>query len=222
MPDWLSDAWYDFNYSAIWVAFQFGWSYRSVGWHNVPQRQPVLVVANHQSFIDPLLVGLAVRRRFTYLARKTLFHNPIFGGYLRSVRCVPVDQEGVAKEGLKATIEKLKEGNAVLIFPEGNRTPDGRMQPLRPGVQLLIKRGMCPVLPVGLAGAFESFPRSAKFPTLSPIFMPPNGAGVAAVVGKPIDPKRLADLPRAELLEVLYHEIDRLQKQAEALRRKSV
>src|ERR1700761_1742760 len=121
--DWLSDAWYDFNYSAIWCGFHLAWSYRSVGFRYVPQRGPVLVVCNHQSFIDPLLVGLAVRRRFTYLARKTLFRSPVFGGYLRSVRCIPVDQEGVAKEGLKAVLEKLKQGNAVLVFPEGERTP---------------------------------------------------------------------------------------------------
>jgi 1-acyl-sn-glycerol-3-phosphate acyltransferase len=220
MHGWLSDAWYDFNFSWIWVGFQFGLSYRSEGFHRVPQRGPVLVVANHQSFLDPLIVGLAVRRRFTYLARKTLFRNRLFGDFLRSVRCVPVDQEGVAKEGLKATIEKIKQGNAVLVFPEGNRTPDGLMQPLRPGVQLLIKRGMCPVLPVGLAGAFESFPRTVSFPRLSPIFMPPTNAGVAAVVGRPIDHKKLADMPRDELLKFLYHEIDRLQKRAEVLRRK--
>jgi 1-acyl-sn-glycerol-3-phosphate acyltransferase len=220
MRDWLSDAWYDFNYSAIWVGFQFGWSYRSEGWRHVPQRGPVLVVANHQSYIDPLLVGLAVRRRFTYLARKSLFHHRLFGAFLRSVRCVPVDQDGVAKEGLKTTIDKIKEGNAVLMFPEGNRSPDGHLQPFRPGVQLLIKRGMCPVLPVGIAGAFESFPRHAKFPTLSPIFMPPTKGGVAAVVGEPLDAKKLVALSRDELLEVLYNEIDRLQKRAELLRRK--
>lgn len=220
MADWLSDAWYDFNYSAIWVGFQFGWSYRSEGFRYVPQRGPVLVVANHQSFIDPLLVGLAVRRRFTYLARKTLFRHPLFGGYLRSVRCVPVDQEGVAKEGLKALLGKLLEGNAVLVFPEGNRSPDGHMQPFRPGVQLLIKRGMCPVLPVGIAGGFESFPRTAKLPLLSPIFMPATKGTVAAVVGPPLDPKALAELPREELLRVLYEKINKLHLRAEQLRRK--
>jgi 1-acyl-sn-glycerol-3-phosphate acyltransferase len=220
MRNWLSDAWYDFNYSAIWVGFQFGWSYRSEGFRYVPQRGPVLVVSNHQSFVDPLLVGLGVRRRFTYLARKTLFRNPVFGGYLRSVRCVPVDQEGVAKEGLKAVLQKLKDGNAVLIFPEGERTPTGQMLPLRPGVHLLIKRGMCPVLPVGLAGAFESYPRSAKLPVLSPIFMPATKGTVAAVVGKPLDPKKLADMPREDLLQLLFREIDQLRERAEVLRRK--
>jgi 1-acyl-sn-glycerol-3-phosphate acyltransferase len=220
MRNWLSDVWYDFNYSAIWTGFQFAWSYRSEGFRYVPQSGPVLVVSNHQSFIDPLLVGLAVRRRFTYLARKTLFRDPIFGGYLRSVRCIPVDQEGVAKEGLKAVLEKLKQGNAVLIFPEGERTPTGEMLPLRPGVQLLIKRGLCPVLPVGISGAFQSFPRTAKLPILSPIFMPATKGTVAAVVGKPLDPKKLAALSRPDLLKVLFGEIDLLRQRAEVLRRK--
>jgi 1-acyl-sn-glycerol-3-phosphate acyltransferase len=174
MSDRLSDAWYDFNFSAIFTGFQFAWSYRSDGFRNVPKRGPVLIVANHQSFFDPLLVGLAVRLRLTYLARKTLFNNPLFGAYLRSVRCIPVDQEGVAKDGLIAVLDSLKRGEPVLIFPEGERTPTGRLQELRPGVHLLIKRGHCPVLPVGIAGGFESWPRSSKLPILSPIFMPAN------------------------------------------------
>ncbi len=220
MRDWLSDAWYDFNYTGIWIGFHFAWSYRSEGWCHVPQRGPLLVVANHQSFLDPLIVGLAVRRRFTYLARKTLFRNRFFGSFLRSVRCVPVDQEGVAKEGLKAVLEKLKEGQPVLVFPEGERTPTGQMQPFRPGVQLLIKRGNCPVLPVGIAGGFEAYPRGAKFPRFSLLFGPATGSGVAGVVGRPIDSKKLADLPREELLDLLSREVDKLRQRAEALRRK--
>ena len=219
MSDWLSDAWYDFNYTAIWVGFHFGWSYRSEGFHYVPRRGPYLIVANHQSFLDPLLVGLAVRKRLTYLARKSLFKGH-FGAFLRSVRCVPVDQDGVAKEGLKAILEKLKEGHPVLVFPEGERSGNGQMQPLRPGIQLLIKRSLCPVLPVGLAGGFESFPKSAKLPRLSPLFMPATGTAVAAVVGRPLDPKALGGLPRDELLNVLLREIDRLRQRAEVLRRK--
>jgi 1-acyl-sn-glycerol-3-phosphate acyltransferase len=220
MSDWLSDIWYDFNYSAIWVGWHLAWSFRSDGWPYVPQKGPLLIVANHQSFLDPLLVGLAVRRRLTYMARKTLFRHPLFGAYLRSVRCVPVDQEGVAKDGILAVLDKLKAGHPVLIFPEGERTPNGQMQPLRPGIHLLIKRSQCPVLPVGLAGGFETFPRSAKVPRFSPIFMPATRATVAAVVGKPIDSKQFSAMSRQEVLEFLFHRIDDLQQRAEKLRRK--
>jgi 1-acyl-sn-glycerol-3-phosphate acyltransferase len=220
MSDWISDAWYDFNYSAIWIGYHLAWSFRSEGFRYVPQRGPVLIIANHQSYLDPLLVGLAVRRRLTYLARKTLFRHPLFGAFLRSVRCVPVDQDGVAKEGLKSVLEKLKAGNPVVVFPEGARSDTGEMQPFRPGIQLLIKRSLCPVLPVGLAGAFETFPLTAKFPIFSPIFMPAGKGTVAAVVGPPLDSKRLAELPRDKLLTELYQAVDTVRKKAEFLRRK--
>ena len=62
------------------------------------------MIANHESFLDPLAVGLAVRRRIHYLARRTLFTHPTFGNFLRSVGCVPVDQEGFAREGARLTV----------------------------------------------------------------------------------------------------------------------
>ncbi len=220
MSDWLSDAWYDFNYTGIWIGYHLAWSFRSAGYYHVPQRGPLLIVANHQSFLDPLLVGLAVRRRLTYLARKTLFRHRLFGAFLHSVRCIPVDQEGVAKEWLKTVLDKLKEGEPVVVFPEGERSATGAMQPLRPGIHLLVKRGGVPVLPVGLAGGFEAFPKDAKLPRFSPLIGRPTGAGVAAVVGRPLDPKKLADLPREQFLDTLGREIETLHRRAEALRRK--
>src|SRR6516225_6984602 len=122
MPDRLSYAWYQSWYVATWTAMTLAFSYRDAGSRNVPPRGPALLIANHQSYIDPLLVGLAARRHLTFLARKTLFRNRLFGAFLRSVNCVPVDQEGVAKEGLKTAVEKLQAGQAVLIFPEGERS----------------------------------------------------------------------------------------------------
>lgn len=221
MRDWLSYAWYEFHYCTMMAAFTLGFSLRSEGSRNVPGSGPVLVIANHQSFLDPLLVGLAVRRQLCYLARKTLFRSRAFGAFLRSVNCVPVDQEGVAKEGMRAVLEHLHNGQPVLIFPEGERTFTGEMLPLRPGVQLLIKRALCPVLPVGIAGAFASFPRTAAAPIPSPLFMPATRGALAVSVGKPIEGKYLAGLPRQELLQVLYDAIAEVQLRAESLRRKS-
>jgi 1-acyl-sn-glycerol-3-phosphate acyltransferase len=220
MPYRLRDFWYDLGYSASYAGLTLGFSLRTEGGRHVPRRGPALIVANHESFFDPLAVGVAARRRLYYLARKTLFTNPVFGAYLRSVNCVPVDQEGVAKEGLKAVLELLRAGQAVLIFPEGNRTGTGEMQPLRPGVQLLIKRGMAPVVPAGVAGTFEAFPRHRRWPRLSPLFLPATGTAVAASVGRPLDPRRLAELPRDVLLEELGQEIAKVRDRARRLRRK--
>jgi 1-acyl-sn-glycerol-3-phosphate acyltransferase len=220
MAGGLQGLWYDLNHSAVWAGLTLGFSVRVEGSRHVPWRGPALVVANHESFLDPLLVGMAVVRRPYYLARKTLFRNRLFGAYLRSVNCVPVDQEGVAKEGLKTVLGLLHAGQAVILFPEGERTGTGEMQPLRPGVQLLIKRGMAPVVPVGVAGSFQAYSRHQKLPTLSPLFLPATGAAVAVSVGRPIDPHRLAALPRDVLLAELEKEIRKARERARRLRRK--
>jgi 1-acyl-sn-glycerol-3-phosphate acyltransferase len=161
MPDWRSALWYEANFCAVYTAYTLGLSFRSEGSQHMPRRGPVLLVANHESFLDPLAVGVAVRRRISYLARKTLFKNPLFGAYLKSVGCVPVDQEGVAKEGLKTSLERLANGDALLVFPEGERTLTGEMLPFKPGIYLLVKRANVPIVPVGVAGAYEAYPRRA-------------------------------------------------------------
>ena len=220
-PGWLWKRWYDLNYAACMAGATLGWSLRFEGRNNLPERGPVLLVANHESFLDPVAIGLALRRRLCWLARKTLFKNPLFGAYLRGINVVPVDQEGVAKEGLRAVLDKLKIGQPVLIFPEGERTHTGALGPLQPGVQLLIKRGKAPVVPVGIAGAYESFSRHQKIPLLSPLFLPATAGAVAVSVGRPLDPARLNELSREALLAVLAQEIEKVRQRAERLRRRA-
>lgn len=198
----------------------FGWSFRSEGMHHVPKTGPVLFVANHQSFFDPLMVGVAVRRRIGYMARKTLFRNPAFGWLLRHLYCVPVDQEGTGIEGLRVTVRLLQEGRPVLVFPEGERTRDGVMHPFQPGVLLLIKKTLAPIVPVGIAGAYDAWPRWRPWPIPAPLFLPASRRTVAASIGKPLDAKSLADLPRDEILRRLFEEIHRESRHAEHLRRK--
>ena len=213
--------WYESWYWTFMVGFTYGFSLRTEGHDNVPKRGSALLIANHQSFLDPLAVGLAARRHLTYLARKTLFTgNELFGRFLKSVNCVPVDQEGVATEGLKITIEQLKAGKAVLVFPEGERTLTGNMLPLKPGIHLILKRAMAPIIPVGIAGAYDAYPRLAPYPQFSPIFMPANKACIAVSVGKPLDPEVYAKMPREQALKELLDKIKEMEQKAERLRRK--
>lgn len=219
-PDWFLRPWYRFNHAFIFASGTLGFSFRFEGVRHMPRRGPVLVVANHQCFLDSVLVGLAVTRTLHYLARKSLFDNPVLGAFLPTVNVHPVDNAGAATGGIRAVLEVLKAGHPVLLFPEGERTWTGKMQPLKAGVHLLAKRAPAPILPVGIAGGFEAFPRTAKLPTLSPLFMPATRGALAASVGEPLDTERLLKLPREEFLQVVFDAIQAAQHRAERLRRK--
>jgi 1-acyl-sn-glycerol-3-phosphate acyltransferase len=218
-PAWLSDLWYDLNYWVALTGLVLACGMRTEGRRNVPRRGPVLVLANHESYLDPPGVGGALGRRPYYLARKTLFRNPWVGAWLRSIHSVPVDQEGVAKEGLKAIIDLLKAGEVVVVFPEGERSWTGQMQPFKPGLLLVLKRLSVPVLPVGIAGAFEAWPRSQKFPRFSPPFWPANGADFAVSIGKVVPSDYFHDMEREQVLQDLFQRIDYQRQRARRLLR---
>jgi 1-acyl-sn-glycerol-3-phosphate acyltransferase len=216
---WMSHVVYESVYAGAAVAMTLGWSLRSHGRHNIPKAGPALLIANHQSFIDPLLVGLGTRRHLCFLARKTLFKHPLFTWLIRMLNAVPIDQEGVGKDGIKTIVEQLQLGQAVVIFPEGHRTPHGAMLPLMPGVLLLIKRTQAPIVPVGIAGAYDAWPSWRKYPILAPLFLPNCRRRIAVSIGVPTDASRIAQLPRAQALRELSQLIDTEQRRAELLRR---
>jgi 1-acyl-sn-glycerol-3-phosphate acyltransferase len=217
---WWRSLWYDIVHVAGMTSCTLGFSFRFEGTRHMPTTGPALVIANHQSFLDPCIVGLAVKRHLTYLARKTLFKNPVVAAVMRSLNAVAIDQEGVAKEGLKTVLELLRQDQAVLVFPEGSRTPDGPMHPLRPGIQLLIKRSLAPVIPVGIAGAYHAWPIWRKYPIPAPLFLPPGPGTIAVAVGPPLDSHRFAALPREQAGAELFAVIQSMQTRAEALRRR--
>lgn len=221
MSEPLGGLWYEWWQGLLLAYFTLGNSFRYRGRKNLPKTGPALLVANHESFIDPLLVGVAVRRHLAYLARANVFKG-VFGRFLRSVNTHPVDQEGFAREGLRAMIDLLGKGWPVLIFPEGERSLNGEMQAFKPGVHLILKKTGAPVIPVGVAGAFETLPRSRHppIPGYSPLFWPPTDCTLAVAVGKPLDGKRYAKMPREAALAELFVEVKKMQEQAERLRRR--
>jgi 1-acyl-sn-glycerol-3-phosphate acyltransferase len=219
MKNWLSYLWYEANFWAYGAGLGLGFSMRTEGMNNVPREGPALLISNHQSFFDPALVGVAARRQLCYLARKTLFRIPAFAWYIRSVNAVPVDHEGVGVEGMKAILQQLQAGRAVVVFPEGTRTANGHLQPIRPGVMLLIKRARAPVVPVGIAGAFEAWPRWRAVPIPAPLFLPAARGTLAVSIGRPLDGVKLAELPRDRLLTALFDELSKVHQRANRLKR---
>ncbi|MEM8874864.1 MAG: lysophospholipid acyltransferase family protein [Planctomycetota bacterium] len=132
--------------------------------HHVPDSGGVLFVSNHQSFADPILVAVALKRPVAFLARSGLFKNPIFAWHIRQLCAFPL-QEGKSDIGaMKQTIELIRAGWALNIFPEGERTPHGDLLPAKRGSALVMRKAKCTVIPLVIEGAFEAYPRTAKFP----------------------------------------------------------
>lgn len=214
----LGTAFYEFAYWVTALALTFGFRLRVWGARNIPPRGPVLFIANHQSFLDPPAIGVAVNRHISYLARKTLFKQPLFGALLRALNSVPIDQEGVGKEGIRAILERLEAGDGVLVFPEGERCWDGDMSRLKPGIALLLKRVQVPIVPIGIAGAFDAWPRTDKLPKFAPLLAAGAGHPLTVSIGPPRDPKTYAHLGRDELLAMLHGDIEMQWRRAQSLR----
>src|SRR3954463_2992839 len=120
---------------------------------------PVILAMNHESYLDPPLIGVASGREVYFLARKTLLDVPVLGWLLPRMNVIPVDQEGTDRSALKALIRILKAGDPTVVFPEGARTLDGELQPALPGLGFVIAKTLVPVLPMRIFGAHEAMPR---------------------------------------------------------------
>jgi 1-acyl-sn-glycerol-3-phosphate acyltransferase len=145
---------------------------------NVPQAGGVLLVTNHESHLDPVLIGVQLRRPISYLAKSELFANPFFGWLIRNLYAFPVRQGAGDVGAMKETISRLKEGHLLNIFPEGSRSPDGNFLPVEAGVALVVRRAGVPVVPCVVEGAYEAMPRGKKLPIAKPI---------RVMYGEPID-----------------------------------
>src|SRR5436190_14938617 len=146
------------------VVFAVYFRWRVYHPERVPLCGPVILAANHASFVDPPLVGSGLKREINYLARQSLFRFPVVGAILRAVNSVPVDRDGGGAAGLKAILGRLLAGGGIILFPEGTRTRDGRLQPARSGIGLTVIKSDAPVVPVRVFGTFEAFGRQMKLP----------------------------------------------------------
>jgi len=136
-------------------------------WFNaerVPATGPVILAANHASIIDPPLVGTGLTRGISYLARESLFRFWGVGWVLRNWDAVPVDRDGGGARGLKAILDRLLAGGGIILFPEGTRTLDGKLQPARSGIGLTVIKSTAPVVPVRVFGTFAAYGKDVPFP----------------------------------------------------------
>ena len=151
---------------------------RVIGEENTQMPGPALIAANHVSFLDPPFIGAVFDEDICFLARKTLFRFAFSNWLLTRWQSIPVDQERPDPGSMKTIFRRLKAGRKVIVFPEGNRAPDGLLQRGEPGIGLLIAKAGVPVLPVRIFGAFEALPRHKMFP---------QPGQITIVFGKPVN-----------------------------------
>ena len=186
---------------------------RREGLENVPKSGGVLLVANHQSFFDPPLIGGALTTRDTdFLARGGLFKFKPFAWLISTLNATPIKQGAGDTGAMKEVIKRLNEHKAVIVFPEGSRSDDGKVQPFERGISVLLKRAKCVVVPVGIAGVYEVWPRHRSLPR---VFAKP----VAIVYGDPITTEELLENGADEAIKSIQKRVETLVARAEELRR---
>jgi 1-acyl-sn-glycerol-3-phosphate acyltransferase len=181
--------------------------WRAYDRHNVPRQGPLLVVANHQSYLDSTCVGCGLTPWVAvHVARSGLYKGRLVDWFLRNLNTIPIRSESGEGDtaAMKEIIRRLGEGNCVIIFPEGSRTHDGRMGEFKPGVALIIKRAKCAVLPAAIEGCFDAWPRTRTRPRLF-------GQRIAVKYGKAIPAEELLKDGARESLHRLEREIDRMR-----------
>jgi 1-acyl-sn-glycerol-3-phosphate acyltransferase len=151
------------------------------GLEHVPATGACIIACNHQSFLDPPLVGCSLRRETFFFARKSLFNNPLLGTLLRTCNTIPVDRDGGSDvAAFKRVFSILRNGQSLLMFPEGTRSKDGELQDAQAGIGLIACKTQVPVVPVRVFGTREILPRGS-------FWLRPN-ARLSVVFNKPLTP----------------------------------
>lgn len=186
------------------VAFGF----RTEGQHHLEFEGGGMLLATHQSLLDPVLIGMVPNRRLNFLARKTLFKNSLLGFLIGLLDAIEIDRERGGLAGLREMLNRLQKGEMVLLFPEGTRSSDGKIGDLKPGFIPVARRSQVPLIPIAIVGAYDCLPRGAKIPTTQPI---------AVVFGEPIPISVYMPMSDAEILETLAKRLKQLHDRAKEL-----
>ncbi len=153
---------YNIFYSLAKLIARFVFSLRVIHPERMIEEGPLILAVNHSSYFDPPLAGICSRRGVYYLARKTLLKWPFFGPLFPAMNVIPVERDGNDMSALREVIKKVREGNGIVLFPEGTRSRDGNLQAARAGIGLIIAKTRAPVLPMRIFGAYEALPKGSK------------------------------------------------------------
>ena len=168
----------------------------------LPRSGGVLVVSNHQSYLDPVLAAVGMPRPFHPMARESLFRFAPLRWLIRSFYAFPVKRGRADLGAVREALRRLKSGAVVLVFPEGTRTRDGSIGPLQGGPATIAARAGVPILPLVIDGAFEAWPRRRRLPR-------PGRVRVAC--GRPVSAQEVAGRAPEDVMADVREEMLRLQ-----------
>jgi 1-acyl-sn-glycerol-3-phosphate acyltransferase len=180
---------------------------RFEGVEHVPRTGPVLITPNHVSFMDPILVTIPVRRALHYMALEPFFRVRGLGVLMRWARAFPIQEGEIDNPAVRRALRVLRQGEPLVIFPEGGRSPDGRLQPFRPGAFRLALATGAPVVPVTIVGAFDAWPPQRRLPRPGRITItyhaPLAGSSLPPDADRRARPELLMALARERIASVL-------------------
>jgi 1-acyl-sn-glycerol-3-phosphate acyltransferase len=176
------------------------WGVRVFDRCNEPADGGVVYICNHQSFLDPPLMGVALCRPMNYMARDSLFFPP-FGAMIRSVNAFPVKRNTADTGAIKEGMRRLKAGGQLVVFAEGTRTWDGRIGPLLQGASIFSKRAADWTVPVVIDGAMECWPRWRLLPVPGSIVVR-YGRPIPKAEAKAMEPAAFLDRVRRTMIEI--------------------
>lgn len=196
--------WRRWSWSFVYVLtimwFKLGYRIRIRHTAPLPGEGPVLYVTNHQSFIDPLIIGVAVYPRpCFFLARASLWHHRLLAPLITTLNAIPVERGAADMKAMRSCIDVMQAGHALNIFPEGTRTADGSVRDFATGTMLLIKRARPTVVPIAIDGAYEIWPRQRSKPRLR--------GRLRVTTGRPVAAQELIALPAEQALAQLREQI---------------
>jgi cytidylate kinase len=174
----------------------------SSGRENVPATGPVLLVSNHSSVLDPALIGSALARQLTFLAKAELFDLPLFGGLIRRVNARPIRREGADPSALRTAMRALEDGGALLIFPEGTRGDEGIIRSAKTGAGMLAVLSGAPVVPIYIQGSGRAWPRGRKLPRPAKVTVT-FGEALRFEAERGADRKRQYEIASREMMEAI-------------------
>lgn len=185
---------------AMWLVYRLRCRNRA----RIPRTGPAIYVSNHQSHLDPPIVG-CLTGPLASLARADLLQVPFWGPVMKQIGAIPIQRERSDSGALRAAIDVLEAGGRVLVFPEGTRTRDGAIGVFRPGLLALLKRTEAPIVPIAIDGAYSAWPIGRKYPRLR--------GRIAVSAGTPIAAAELLAMPREEAMEHLRKTIEKLRRE---------